>query len=193
MAEKQQPAATTDSKAVPPVPEGSSRKLSIMIVGALMFVEGVGIFFATRMLSGPVPATAEAGFAREDRVGGAESGWGGGAKGAPGESDFGEIAVSECRPTNRESGRMITYRMRVSVLVKASNLERAKSLMEANKARIDDRINFVIRSAEPAYLNEPTLATIKRRLKAEFDRLLGDEQLIEEILIPEMLASAAGL
>lgn len=158
-----------------------------------MLVEAVGILLVTKMLGGEVPATAEAAYAGEGGRGGGEYRGGRGAKGAPGESEFGEIAVSECRPTNRESGRMITFRMRVSVLVKTSDLERTKGLLESNKARIEDRINFVIRSAEPAYLNEPTLATIKRRLKAEFDRLVGDDHLIEEILIPEMLASAPGL
>lgn len=190
MAEKQ-PAAAQEPKPVPEAtPAKASRKVSILIVGVLMLVEGVGIFFVTKMLTGSAPAVAEAGVASaahgEDRHGD-------GAKSAPAMAEFGEITVSECRPTNRESGRMITFRMRVSVLVMHSNLERVKTLIESNKARIDDRINFVIRSADPAYLNEPTLATIKRRLKAEFDRLLGDDHLVEEVLIPEMLASAPGL
>ena len=116
-----------------------------------------------------------------------------GAKNAHLEPQFAEIAVSDCRPTNRESGRLVTFRMRVSVLVKAKDFEKVKALIEANKARIDDRINFVIRSADPTYLHEPTLETVKRRLKNEFDRLMGDDQIIEEILIPEMLASAPGL
>ncbi len=178
----------------------SSKKKPLLIVGILMLLEGVGVFFGTKMLTGGSPAAADAEHPSETAHaapeggshGGGEHG-GEGAKNAPFESEFGEIAVSECRPTNRESGRLVTFRMRVSVLVKAAELEKAKGMIEANKARIDDRINFVIRSADPAFLNEPTLATIKRRLKAEFDRLLGDEHLIEEILIPEMLASAPGL
>lgn len=201
MADKQ-PATAPDPKATPATtPAKKSRKAPIIIVGALMLVEGVGIFFATKLFTGSSPATADAahtvdgghgeGHSEGEHSDGGDHG--DGAKGAPAESEFGEITVSECRPTNRESGRLITFRMRVSVLVSTADLERTKTLIEANKARIDDRINFVMRSADPTHLHEPTLATIKRRLKAEFDRLLGDEHLIEEILIPEMLASAPGL
>jgi hypothetical protein len=172
-----------------------SRKKPLLIVISLMVVEAVAIFFGMKMLADSGPATVDAVHAPIGAYGSAGAGdhAGGGAKNAPFESEFGEIAVSECRPTNRESGRMITFRMRVSVLVKAADLEKTKSLIESNKARIDDRINFVIRSADPAFLNEPTLETIKRRLKSELDRLMGDEHLIEEVLIPEMLASAPGL
>lgn len=177
-----------------------SRKKPLLIVALLMILEGCAVFFGTKMLAGSGPATVDAAHTAEGGHGApAQSGHGGGgeqgegAKSAPIESEFGEIAVSECRPTNRESGRMVTFRMRVSVLVKAADLEKTKGLIEVNKARIDDRINFVIRSAAPEFLDEPTLATIKRRLKAEFDRLLGDDHLIEEVLIPEMLASAPGL
>lgn len=178
----------------------SSRKKPFLIVAVLMVLEGIGVFLGTKMLAGSGPAIAEAERAAETAHGARSAGGHGGdseqgdaAKTAPIESEYGEIAVSECRPTNRESGRLVTYRMRVSVLVKAADLEKTKTLIEAHKARIDDRINFVIRSAEPQFLHEPTLATVKRRLKAEFDRLLGDDHLVEEVLIPEMLASAPGL
>jgi|CXWL01.1.fsa_nt_gi flagellar basal body-associated protein FliL len=199
MAAEKQPAAQGENASASTEPTKSSRKKPLLIVAALMLVEGVAIFFGTRMLTGSAPASADAAHASPDAPGAVESGGHGGgqggegAKNAPFESEFGEIAISECRPTNRVSGRLVTFRMRVSVLVKAAELEKAKGLIESNKARIDDRINFVIRSADPAFLNEPTLETIKRRLKAELDRLMGDEHLIEEILIPEMLASAPGL
>lgn len=197
-AEKPSAAPTENASATAEAGKGS-RKKPLMIVAALMLVEGVAIFFGTKMMTGSGPAPADAAHESADAHAPAEGGEHGGghgeegAKNAPFESEFGEIAVSECRPTNRQSGRLITFRMRVSVLVKAADLEKSKGLIESNKARIEDRINFVIRSADPAYLNEPTLETIKRRLKAELDRLMGDEHLIEEILIPEMLASAPGL
>jgi len=194
MASDKQPAPQAAKETAETQPKSPSRKKPLLIVAVLMVLEGVAVFFGTKMLAGSGPATADAAHTAPSgsHGGGGEHG-GEGAKSAPIESEFGEIAVSECRPTNRESGRMVTFRMRVSVLVKAPELERTKGLIEINKARIDDRINFVIRSADPEFLNEPTLATIKRRLKAEFDRLLGDEHLIEEVLIPEMLASAPGL
>lgn len=199
MAAEKQPPVQAEAAPASGEAKKPSRKKSLLIVASLMLVEGVAIFFGTRMLAGPAVATAEEAHASAEDHGAAEAHGhgggheGGGAKNAPFESEFGEITISECRTTNRESGRLITFRMRVSVLVKAAQLEKAKSLIESNRARIDDRINFVIRSADPAFLNEPTLETIKRRLKSELDRLMCDEHLIEEVLIPEMLASAPGL
>lgn len=176
-----------------------SRMKTLLIVGLLMILEGVGVFFAAKMFGGSGPAVADAADSESTEHGATASGeqndghGGDSAKNAPFAAEFGEVLMAECRPTNRVSGRLVTFRMRVSILVKASNLEKAKGLVEANKARIEDRINFVIRSADPVFLYEPTLDTIKRRLKSEFDRLLCDDHLIEEILIPEMLASAPGL
>ena len=165
-----------------------------------MLIEGVGIYFGTKMLAGGGPTEAQAsaeshGATTAGDHGGGHGGDPGGdpAKNAPFASEFGEVLVSECRPTNRTSGRLVTFRMRVSVLVTADHLEKTKNLVEANKARIEDRINLIIRSAEPEYLYEPTLDTIKRRIKSELDRVLGDASLVEEVLIPEMLASAPGL
>lgn len=193
--------AAPQSEAAAPAADAKpkGRKKTFLVVGLLMILEGVGVFFAAKMFGGAAPVAADAAESAEGTHEAAESGDHGGghggdsAKNAPFAAEFGEVLMAECRPTNRVSGRLVTFRMRVSILVKASSLEKAKGLVEANKARIEDRINFVIRSADPTFLYEPTLDTIKRRLKSEFDRLLCDDQLIEEILIPEMLASAPGL
>jgi flagellar basal body-associated protein FliL len=91
------------------------------------------------------------------------------------------------------TGKLITLKIRVSALVASADAERAKTLVEANKARINDRINFVVRSAEPQDLNEPGLETIKRRIKHELAKVLDDERLLQEVLIPEMLQSGSGL
>lgn len=199
MAAEKQPAPQAESATPTADAKPKSKKKSLIIIGLLMALEGVGVYFGTKMLGGSGPAPADAAVEGEEghaapAEGGHDDGHGGdGAKNAPFASEFGEVLMAECRPTNRVSGKLVTFRMRVSILVKASNLEKAKGLVESNKARIEDRINFVIRSADPVFLYEPTLGTIKRRLKSEFDRLLCDDHLIEEILIPEMLASAPGL
>ncbi len=172
----------------PETTERKTRSKSWIGIVVLMAVEGAAIFFGTKFLMGPTgPAVAEAGKS--------QGGHGEAAHGeqASGTQEFAEVEVTECRPVNRVSGKLITFRMRVSVLVRSSDAERAKALVEGNKARINDRINLVIRSADPSHLNEPALETIKRRLKSEFELVLGDEKLIQEVLIPEMLPSGPGL
>ena len=183
----------------------------ILIVAALMGLEGVGVFILVKALSSP-PQIAEAGehegvaeahaddAAEEGHAKNAESEHGGDAKtGGKGEKQAklslaqSEIELPECRPSNRETGKLILFRMRVSVLVSTPQVERAKALIDANKSKIHDRINYVIRSADPLHLNEPGLETIKRRIKQELDGVTGDADLIQEVLIPELLQSGYGL
>jgi hypothetical protein len=217
-----------------------------IVVGALMAVEGVGVFFAAKMFAGaPQMAAADEGHADEpdaahgDTTMSGESGHdspgdhggsGGDGHGAKADAhgskgtghdakpdahagekadahgtkpdgkgkepsgtmmkpvdSMSEIELADCRLHNSRSGRMILVRIRVSALVAAADHVRAKSLVEAKKSRIQDRISSVIRSSEPKYLNEPGLETLKRILKHEFGQLMGDNQIIREVLVPELL------
>lgn len=177
----------------PATPEPKKKSKSWIMVVVLMAVEGAAVFWGTKFLTGPAgPAIAEAG---ESHGSESQGGHGEAVHGekTPVTQEFAEVEVAECRPVNKVSGKLITFRMRVSVLIRSSDAERAKALVEGNKARINDRINLVIRSADPSHFNEPALETIKRRLKSEFELVLGDEKLIQEVLIPEMLPSGPGL
>mgnify|MGYP001577571254 FL=1 len=185
----------------PNKPKG--RGLSLVLVAILMGAEGVGVFFVTKMFAGSEPSSAAAsegesspappteGHAAKSEHGATGEHGGKSPTGAVGGQV--EIDLTECRPSNKMTGKLITLKIRVSALVASAEVERARTLAEANKARINDRVNFVIRSAEPQALNEPGLETIKRRLKHELAKVLGDEQLIQEVLIPEMLQSGSGL
>lgn len=158
-------------------------KLPLMIVLAMMLGEGAAIFFVAKMMFGPNPldpvAAAEVAEAEGDAAD---------AEAAPVDQTA-EVDIADCRPSNKASGRLQTYRLRVSALVRSEDAEKVNGLVESNRARIEDRVNFVIRSAEPHHLEEPGLETVKRRVKRELDQILGDEQLILEILIPELLQS----
>ena len=66
-------------------------------------------------------------------------------------------------------------------------------MARARRARLEDAVNVVIRSADPNHLDEPELGTIKRRLKYEIDRIFGDETVIQEIVIPLLLQSRPGV
>ncbi|MBU0718683.1 MAG: hypothetical protein KJ749_10580 [Planctomycetes bacterium] len=162
----------------------AGRKLPVLIVALLMLGEGVGIFFMAQALnSGPESVQAGQG----DGPGGE------GADSGVVVAEPAEIDLGECRPSNKMSGKFITFQIRVAVLVPAERLEEAQGLITAKQARLNDRINFVIRSAELNHLNEPALETIKRRLKHEFSSILNDDTLIIDVLIPEMLQSSAGV
>ena len=102
-------------------------------------------------------------------------------------SALAEIELAECRPGNSTSGKYISFNIRVSALVTSDDVERAKQLVKEKRSRIQDRINYVVRSAELKQLYEPGFETIRRRLKHEMDQLFDDDTLIKGILIPELL------
>lgn len=175
-------AAETPETPAAPAPKPKSKMMPLMMVGALMAVEGVGVFFLAKALS-PPPAAATA----DDGEGGEDA-----AEEEDPES-YAEVELADCRPSNMMSGRFITFQVRVSGLVLKEELERAEGMIRAKSARLEDGVNTVFRSAAPKHLSEPELQTIKRRLKNEFDQILGDDQLLKKVLIPLMLQSRPGV
>jgi hypothetical protein len=177
--------ATAESKPVATPPKGG-RLLPLVIVAVLMGLEGVGVFFLARALSGG-PASAHGEETPSHSAGsGGEHGTGGSAGPV---DEFGEVAIADCKPSNVFAGKLITCHIRVSALVKAADLAKAQALVQARQARLDDRVNAVIRSAELKQLEEPGLDSIKRRLKHELDVIFGDDQLVQQVLIPQLLQS----
>ncbi len=162
-------------------PAKKGRMTPLLIVGALMAAEGVGVFFVANALSPPPAAT----------LAGMEGSGDGSA--ADGAEDYAEIELAECRPSNSKSGRFVTFHVRVSALVATEDLERAQKLVASKRARLEDTVNTVIRSAEPKELNEPELGTLKRRLKHGFGEVFGDDQLVKQVLIPQWLQSSRGV
>ncbi len=161
-------------------PAKSGRKAQIIVIALLMVGEGAAVYFVANALS-PAPV-ASLGMEADGMSG----------EGVD-QNAFAEVELAECRPNNRMTGKMITFQIRISALVPIARLEEATNLIEAKKSRIRDRVNFVVRSAEPKHLNEPGLETVKRRLKAEFDGLFEDPELFRDILIPEFIQSNSGV
>lgn len=175
--------AGEETKTTPPPSQGLKGYIvPIAIVGVLMVAEGVGVFLLANALN-QTPATIIA----------AEGGDGAAFGDEFAGDDLAEVEIAETRPSNKLSGKFVTFHIRVTALVAMDDEAKVKELVRAKRARLEDGVNTVIRSAEPMHFNEPTLETIKRRLKAKFDRIFGDDQLIREILIPQMLQSGPGV
>ena len=166
-------------------PESRGKALPVVIVALLMIGEGVGIYLlAKAMNSGPASAVA----LERENTATSRSG-----EPVTDQAEPVEIELADCRPNNKMSGKLISFQIRISILVPAAEQERAEQLVEAKRGRLRDRTNFVIRSAELKHLNEPGLETIKRRLKHEYDRVFNDDELVREVLIPEWLQSNTGV
>jgi len=160
-----------------PASRKSSRLVPVLIIAGVMLVEGVAVFALSRFMSPGLPeamADEEAGKGEEDFLV---------------DDEYGEIALASCRPTNRNGPKAATVRIRVSALVRADLVEKMKERVVLMQSRIDDRVNFVVRNADQKHLDEPGLETIKRQLEREMDLLFGDEELIIDVLVPELLQS----
>ncbi len=156
-----------------------SKLVPILVISILMIGEGIGIFFLIKSVN-PDPAKT---MANNGNLG----------LGTFQGDSMAEVELVECRPSNRMAGKLVTFHIKVSGLVTSEDHERAKELVEAKKARLEDGVNIVIRSAEPKHLNEPGLETIKRRLKHEIGRIFGDDELIKDVLLPQILQSGGGV
>ena len=166
----------------PKPPGAMDRLMPTLVVTLLICAEGIGVFFLAKTI-GTDPAQAVAAGVEKDGQGSI----------SPHQDDLVEIELAECRPNNIMVGKLITFHHRVSALVSSGDLERAEGMVRSRRAQLEDGVNTVIRSAELKHLNEPELGTIRRRLKHEFDEILGDDQLIKRVLIPHMLQSVAGV
>ena len=131
---------------------GGGRLMPLLIIAVLMVGEGIGIFLLANSL-GANPSSA---IGAEGAPPGA-----GGAVEDP--NALAEVTLAECRPGNTASCKYISFSIRVSVLVAPGDRERVEQLVREKRARIEDRIKYVIRSAELRQLYEPGFETVKRR------------------------------
>jgi flagellar basal body-associated protein FliL len=167
-------------------PAGSAKKKqTLMMLGVLLFVmmaEGGGVYFAVKFFgSGPKVAAAE-GLASFGRPGG-RGDWADGSTG--GATQDVELPVVKFKAPNMKSGRLFLYDIEVYARTKKEKAEPLKKLLESYKATLEDRLNRVVRAAEPQDLQEDGLETIRRQVRHEVGQVVGDEKLIDEILIPK--------
>ena len=161
--------------------DGGKNKKSIVtfgIFGGVMLVEGLAIFFCMRFLgSSPDPTIA-----LEQLNVPASQPW----------TESHEIEVARLRVQNVTESRTTIYNVTVAVLVHQSNAEDVQTFLEARKNTIDDALGRIIRSTDNKHLTEPGLETLKRQFKYELDKLIGSEDMIEEVLIPDCMPLQTG-
>jgi len=175
-----------------PAAEGKKKQTLVMlgILFAVMAVEGGGIFFAVKFFSGGPKAAVAEGLATPATSAG--GGHGGGHGGAGGEGEKAaevtldaELQVAKLKAPNMKSGRLFLYDIEVYAKTKKDKADTLKKMLEGYKATIEDRLTRVVRSAEPQDLQEDGLETIRRQVKHELGQIVGDEKMVEEILIPK--------
>lgn len=166
-------------------PAGSSRKKqTLMMLGVLLVVmlaEGGGVYFAVKFFGGGPKVVVAEGLSSIGMPGG----HGEGAAGSTDASRDVELAVVKFKAPNMKSGRLFLYDIEVYAKTKKDRADTLKKLLENYKATLEDRLSRVVRAAEPQDLQEDGLETIRRQVRHEVGQVVGDEKLVDEILIPK--------
>jgi len=163
-------------------PGGSTKKKqTLMMLGILLFVmaaEGGGVYFAVKFFGGGPKVVVAEGLTALGHGGGTDAG----AAGVPQDV---ELSVVKFKAPNMKSGRLFLYDIEVYAKTKKDRSETLKKLLDNYKATLEDRLGRVVRAAEPQDLQEDGLETIRRQVRHEVGQVVGDEKLIDEILIPK--------
>ena len=160
-----------EQKAKPKLP----LKTILVILGVLVLEGGtIGVFMTVN--KGPKPSEASNPIESTSETA---------------NTDMAEIQVVESMQidnyTQGRSRMLVT--LGVSVKVDKSRQETLVSLLAEHATEIKDRIRSLISSASPDDIKkDPKLQVIKREIKVNIEKIIGQEDCIEEILIPSLQA-----
>lgn len=87
-----------------------------------------------------------------------------------------EVHVTGGKFPNNRTGKTFVYDTELYVVVAEKHREKVAEQIEDTKAQIAEDIREIISRADRSQLTEPTLATIKRQLKARFDARFGPDE-----------------
>jgi flagellar basal body-associated protein FliL len=187
------PAAAADKGHGKEEKKGGGGKLlakTPVILGGVMLIEAVVLIGGFKFI-GAAPRTAAAvELAAETSGKDAE-----GKDGKPGEpTDLKtpvELQLVDFRAPNKQSGRTFLYDVAIFVTTKAATGDKVKDLISSRDALIKDRVRTIIAEMDPDKLgggSEPGLETLRRQVKYQLDQILGDDKLIDEVLVPRCIA-----
>ena len=164
----------------PPKAGKNKRLLASGIVVGIMLAEGATLFVVTKMMY-QEPESAQAAQLTE------------GEQTLRSVQDEIELPLPELNAFNKREGRLFLYSLQVTVRVRKDKAPGIEQILKARESTIQDRFNTVIRSAETKHLSEPRLDTIRRQFLFELNGVLGDDELILELLIPKFFQSPANV
>lgn len=157
-------------------PKSKLPKKLMMVVGAVAVLQGVGFFvFFKFMGSGPEAAHGAGNPAIE----------------APAEAaNVPSVEVSllkSFKAPNDFGGVMCIYDCDLSVVVPEDCKAEMEKLVETRQGEIADRVSRIIRGADDRMLREPDLRVLRGQFTTALQEIVGDEKLIQRVLIPKLV------
>lgn len=166
-------------------PQSAARKFpvkTLLILGAVMLIEGAAITAAFLLAGEPAGAEGATG-AAEDAAAQAEQPV--------------EVLVVVDKFPNTRSGRTYLYDTEVYIEILRKNKKDIEQDIENMRARITTDLGTIFRRAEPSHLLEPELLTVTRQIRAVLDKLLGsdedDESYVRNVLVKKCIPFRADI
>lgn len=152
-------------------PAKKSSTKTIMIIAVIFVLEALTIGGAYLMFSGPAPAEAHAAAPNLE---------------AEGQKLVETALVSDKFPNTR-TGKTFVYDAEIFIVLQQKHRAKIAQEIESSRAQISEDIREIISRNDRSQLNEPTLATVKRQIKAKLDQRFGrDEEgkaIVEQVVI----------
>lgn len=159
---------------------GRPKRKNVVLAGILlgvMLVEGLAVFILVKHFT-PEPQQANAQLVEGlDGQGGIQE---------PGDV---EVQVSTLRAPNEKLG-LVIYELVVAAVVSEDKAEECQKLLSEKKWKIQDRLSGIIRESDPKELQN-NLGAIRQKFKNELSDILGDQEMIKEVLIPSVVPFSA--
>ncbi|PCI09874.1 hypothetical protein COB72_05125 [bacterium] len=154
-------------------PKKSGPLKMIIIVAAMMIIEGAGVFFLVSSMGGP--NTVEA-----TELEGLEG---------TGEEAPVELELVKERFQNMQTGRVWEWRVEIFLRVRQKNVDEIVAIQERDPATIKEGVALIFRRAHDRHLREPGLETITRQLTTYLNEIFGLDAdglpRIDRVIIPE--------
>lgn len=164
--------ASEDSKAK------SGKMKTLGLFGGVMVVEGLAIFFAMKMFS-PEP----------DPTMGMDKELTQATQPALATK---ELELARVRVQNTNGARTVLYSVTANIVVPSEQETEVQTFLDNHRAAINDMLSRIIRAAEDKHLNEHGLETLKRLIRFELTKMIGEDLTIERVLISEFTPLPTG-
>lgn len=168
-----------------PAPARSKRNptvITLVIVAAVALVEGVA-FVAVIKFFGGGPSVA---YGVDDN----HVMDGGGAELA---ENLAEVVLLETfKVPNSKTGHTIVYDFDISIAVPVPRKAEMEQIAQSRGAELRDRVAQIIRQARPDVLQEDDFGTLRMLIKRTLNEIVGDEQMIQRVLIPRCMPIPTG-
>jgi flagellar basal body-associated protein FliL len=96
---------------------------------------------------------------------------------------------------NTQGDRTILYSVTVNIRISSDpNIVQLveEDFLKSRKATVIDAISRILRSADHKDMTQPGLETLKRQIRFELSSMLGDDTIIQQVLVPEFTPLPTG-